>query len=493
MILVYFVLGLVFACFAMLASHLPTIQYFSSAGSFAFEPHLGWVFWLLIALSAFCLVPLLEALLYQLHLRKMLPRFLDGLYNKRAIQETEGSFVWLRNAARSLHGKLTATGVAVFATVFILSHTGAVRETDVDSYLYEYISRTVGERRPAGVEATAVNLSLSLDERDVAKYLQNCLTIVQDLKSAGAKAVLVDVRGLRLQNGRDAAKGDYESLRKIESTGIAVLGLSEWENFRFADASGEVRFSKGTMTMQPFELRLDPYLFRIKPEGFQRLHDEQLLDATLELLRKFHNYPSELKPKREGDKVVFGDYQIPVAADGWMYARQSGIAWAGGPSMYAFREISSDSLKYRTWNRSTNTWSIVSPQNVKARFDGKIVFLELSGTTGPENVILTGSYISVLQAIVQPNAISRSYTLHVWLTLLCILAAGFVALKLRPLPSMLVIFALGLFVLLACWFIYDRFNLLIDVFYPLVAALMSMFVFPAVTVAEKMEEGEEAA
>ena len=492
MILVYFVLGLVFACFAMLASHFPTIQYFSSAGSFAFEPHLGWVFWLLIALSAFCLVPLLEALLYQLHLRKMLPRFLDGLYDKRAIQETEGSFVWLRNAARSLGGKLTATGVAVFATVFILSHTGAVRETDVDSYLYEYISRTVGSHQPAGVEPIAVSLSLVLDERDEVRYLQNCLTVVQDLKSVGAKAVFLDFRDL-VNRGLVRHEETCDWLRKIENTGIVVFGMPEWVGaFRAGDASGEVKMSRGSMTMPPYELRMDPYLFRIRPEGSQDSQG-QFLDVTLELLRKCRTYPKTLEPKREGNEVIFGDYKIPVTLDGWMYSRQSGLAWVGGPSMSALWEGKDDTLKYRVWSNSKGAFQSVKLQDRKSKFEGKIVFLENPRVEPEHGIFLTRSYISALQAISEGSTVSRSYALHIWLTLLCILAAGFVALKLRPLPSMLVIFALGLFVLLACWFIYDRFNLLIDVFYPLVAALMSMFVFPAVTVAEKMEEGEEAA
>ena len=161
--------------------------------------------------------------------------------------------------------------------------------------------------------------------------------------------------------------------------------------------------------------------------------------------------------------------------------------------MSALWEGKDDTLKYRVWSNSKGAFQSVKLQDRKSKFEGKIVFLENPRVEPEHGIFLTRSYISALQAISEGSTVSRSYALHIWLTLLCILAAGFVALKLRPLPSMLVIFALGLFVLLACWFIYDRFNLLIDVFYPLVAALMSMFVFPAVTVAEKMEEGEEAA
>jgi ABC-type transport system involved in cytochrome c biogenesis permease subunit len=102
--------------------------------------------------------------------------------------------------------------------------------------------------------------------------------------------------------------------------------------------------------------------------------------------------------------------------------------------------------------------------------------------------VTTNSYISALQTISQGNAISTSQTAHIWLTLLAILFAGWVASRVSPLPTMLVSFVLGLVLLLSCWFHYDRFNILIDVFYPLLATGMAMFVFPAVTATGRRKE-----
>jgi len=52
--------------------------------------------------------------------------------------------------------------MAIFAPVFILSLTNAVRENDVDSYIYEYISRVVGKRAFDRMESPPVTPVFSL-------------------------------------------------------------------------------------------------------------------------------------------------------------------------------------------------------------------------------------------------------------------------------------------------------------------------------------------
>ena len=490
-VLLYFALALIFALLAMLASRLPVLQYVPSGVTFALEPNLQWIFWLLITLSLFSLVPLFDAILFRLHLRKLLPRILDGLYAEDASQSTGAASGRLRAGVKSLGGRLILSGLAVFATVFLLSHMPAVRDKELDSVLYENISRMFGKYTPASSESIAVSLVLETHTTDFPQYLHDCLTIVQDLKSAGAKAVLVDASSWELPYGKIS-----QWLKKIENTGIAVIGLPEGKNFRFTDSVGEVRYSRASSTLRPYELREDPFLFRIKPEGLQRQIEKQPLDITLELLRKFHNYHQDLEPKREGDRVVFGDYRIPVTSDGWMFARQSGVAWVG-PLTHVGYGFRNDSLRYRgltgsvVW--SSSAFSDLTWQDLRRRFEGKIVFLGQPDYAGPIlSFVWTNSYISALQAISQHSVISTSQTLHVWVTVVCILLAGLVAFKLQPLPSLLVIFVLGCVTLLACWLLYDRFDILVDAFYPLLAVGMSMFVFPAITVVEKMGEVEEA-
>jgi hypothetical protein len=481
MILLYFILALAFAVFAMIASHAPSVRYMPTVGNFGFESNLQWIFWLLIILSIICLVPLLEAIVHLLYLCKLLPRFLSILYDGQAGGETDGILLWLKSDARSSAGRLFAAGIAVFATVFILSLTSAVRERDIDSYLYEYISRLLKSERSSENEIASICTSIHLSDAPGVNQLEDCLTIVEDLKSVGAKAILVDIRGI------NRSAEDFQWFRKIENTGVAVLGLSNWGNIRHADSTGEIRFTKGRMTMQPLELRMNPFLFRIKPEGIQQFNDEVVPDVVIQLLRKYRNYPSDLAPRREGSKIIFGDYQIPVSSDGWMYARELYNYW---PWTIASRASVNDTLEYRGWFERRKPFHGFKLDELKSNFAGKIVLIDrLQESTLEYGWAMTRSYESALQSIVAQRVIVRLEYLHVWLTLICIAVAGFVAFRLRPISSFLTIFAIGLAVMLASWFIYYRFYFFFDVFYPLLAVGMSMFVFPAITVTEDRQPG----
>ena len=482
---VYFALAVVFAFFAVLVNGIPVSPWLQVAGIYALQFDFHWFVWLLASLSLLCLLPLFDAILYRLSLRNKLPQFLMVFYHEIPNQEGALNPTRLRNLAKSLGGRLVAAGLAIFAVLYILSGTIAVREREVDSALFEYMTRLTGRGWSPRTTTVTVKLFFVTKEQDGRKRLQSCLAIIQDLKLGGAKAVLIDVRGLL--NPTE----NYDLLMQIENTGIAVFGLKEWQYIGINDSSGESLLSRGTFTIQPHEIRGDPFLFRLKPEGFPAILGEPLLDLSMEVIRKYDNYPRNVHMKRESNKVVLGNREIPIGRDGWMYARNSQWLVFEAPI-----QVSIDSsLNQRVWGQSG--WaarsSVGNAREIQERFRDKIVFLQGVASPGDSfDQFLFGSYRSALQAIITGGVISRPHTLYIWITLLCILAAGLVAFKLRPLPSILVIFALGLVVLIACWFLYDRFNVLVDIFYPLFAIVMSMFVFPAITVAQKMEEDEEA-
>jgi hypothetical protein len=486
----YFVGTVVFVFCALIAGRTTVLQYNLSHGGYSMQTNLLWMFWLFIILATFCSLPLLDAILGSLVGRKMLPQLLGRFYRRK---EESGGFLEAAGLRRgSLGGRLFVAGFAIFGTIFILSKSNAVREMDVNSDVYEYLgSRIIGRPQwPANPQPITVSLRLSLHALDDSVQLNDYLKIVQDLKSVGARVVMVDIRGT------GGFIKNYETLRAIEETGITVFGMSD-RYMRFVDFGqlntkdprGELRLSRGGITMKSWEVGQDPFLLRFKPE-VERVNGVQVLDISLELLRKYHNYPSEMEATTSGDNILFGDYRIPIGRDGWTYTRQSVLTWFD-PTLSVTREGAGDSLKYRGWVKSKHTWSVASADDLKEAFNGKIVFIERSDLAGQDDGwMLINSYRSALQAMSEGNLIARSHTMHVWVTLVSIVLAGLAAFKLRALPSMLAIFGLGCIVVIGCWSLYYRFNLLIDIFYPLLAIGMSMFVFPAVVVTEKSSEAE---
>ena len=75
-----------------------------------------------------------------------------------------------------------------------------------------------------------------------------------------------------------------------------------------------------------------------------------------------------------------------------------------------------------------------------------------------------------------------------WLVLFCVAISGFIAVKFRPLASVLVICLFGVVVLAVNSLFYDRANLLIEITYPLLSILMAMFIFPALSFVHHLGE-----
>ena len=486
----YFALTVAFVLCALIAEWTTILNYNLSGGGYAMQTNVQWMFWLFLILASFCFLPLVDAILGSLDRRKLLPQFL-GLFYRR-MEETGGFLAAAGLRKEALGGRLLIAGIAIFGTIFILSKSNAVREMDVNGYVFEYLGgRIIGHPHwPANPQPITANLRLSLHGLDDSVQLHDFLRIVLDLKSAGARAVLVDIRGT------GGFIKNYETLRSIEETGISVFGMSDryigfvdFSQLNTKDPRGELRVSRGAITIKSWEIGQDPFLFRFKPQ-VDLIGGSKVLDISLELLRKYHNYPRDMEATRTGDYITFGDYRIPLGRDGWAYTRQSVLTWYN-PTLSVTKDTPKDTLKYRGYVTSTHTWSVASSQDMKEKFNGKIVFLERSDLAGQDDGwMLIDSYRSALQMMSEGNLIARSHTLHVWVTLVCIVLAGLAAFKLRALPSMVAIFGMGCLVLIGCWFLYYRFNLLIDIFYPLLAIGMSMFVFPAVAVTEKSGEAE---
>jgi hypothetical protein len=473
----YFVLAVMFGFFAILISGIPVSPWLHLAGIYSLQFDFRWFVWLLAALSFLCLLPLIDTILYQLSLRGKLVSFLAAFYSDSSDTTAILNAVRLRSAVRSLSGRLVIAGLAILAVLFVLSGTVAIREREIDSALFTYLTRLSGRERLPRTNAVTVKLDFVTEEQDQRKRLQSCLNIVRDLKMAGAKAVLVDYRGsLDWSNS-------YDLMQEIEGTGIAVFGLREWQFIGYVDSMGQIPLSRGTFTIQPYEIRVDPFLFRLKPEGFYTIIGIPTLDLSIELLKKYYGYPRDLDIRREKGGIVLGNHEIPVGYDGWTYVRNSlSLMFEGSVQV----SIDGSSNK-RVWGQGGHGWSTQNILKTQDRFRDKIVLLR--GVAGHGEFMdqwLFDSYRSAIQAFVAGTAVSRSRSLHIWITLFCILAAGLIALKMSPLPSVVVTFSLGLLVLIGCWILYDRFNILVEIFYPLFAIVMSMFVFPSIAAIEKM-------
>jgi hypothetical protein len=484
----WFVLAVALILGAVVTDQTATLEFNVSSGGWGMQANLQWMFWLLLALAVFCLSPLLDHLLGVLARRGLLPESLTN----RLVGES-GEAAGLEHFWRQMRnpvGRLLTAGFAIFGIIFIVSKSNAVREMEVDSYVYEYLSGKLSGRPhwPVNPQQITTSLSINMHGLNDSLFFSDVLKVVRDLKDVGARAVMIDIRGA------GEFMKNYESLRQIEETGISVFGMLErsaisvdFSDLNTKDPRGQLVVSKGAITIKPSELAMNPFLFRFKPE-IEGSGGAKVLDVTLELFRKYHGYPADMNARRSGNSLVFGNYEIPLGRDDCAYSKQSILTWFN-PKVSIVKEGGSDALKYKGWIKSQNKRAVGGIRDFRDNFAGKIVFLERSELEGMENNwMLTDSYRSAMQVMWEGKLITRSHTLHVWVTLVCIVMSGFIAFRLRAIPGMLTIFALGCAVLLGCWLVYYKLNILIDIFYPLLATIMSMFVFPAFTATDEHRE-----
>ena len=77
---------------------------------------------------------------------------------------------------------------------------------------------------------------------------------------------------------------------------------------------------------------------------------------------------------------------------------------------------------------------------------------------------------------------------YLWLSVACIVIAGFFAYRFRPLAAILLMFVLAVCTLVFASYLYDRLNIIIDIFYPLLSIGVAIIVFPAIAVMRKEDE-----
>jgi hypothetical protein len=471
--LVYVFGAVMFALLSILASRLT----FSSTrmSNILYRIDLTWVFWLMILCSVSLLVLPIVRVLRSLHDRKTLPRFLDVFFQEPFQNWLARSTAMMRAKATGFAGHLAIVGAGIFLIIAIISNTYLVRDREMGTYLNEFASDMLGTRPSQSVTPSVLQFSLFTSSSNATDYLKYCIKIVKQLESAGVKAVLVDIRGT--SNFKGGA--EYQLIEELTKSKNVVLGIDSYWLFH------ETSFSRGTFTFRPFESYLSPALSRIQPDGEAFRYPGVPLDVSLELLRKYRDYPSTLMPKREGSTLVFGDFRMPVTKDGWMYSRV--IDDYRFMALGAQVGIKSDTLMYNY--RGT---SYASLEGLKNQLSDKILLILWDGHQAQwarlDDYFTLRAYATSLDNILRGILVRKIEWSPLWLVILCLGVSVFIAYKLRPLVSVLAIFLFGFLVLVLDSFLYSRMGVLFEIVYPLLAVLMSMVLLPAIAFIHRLGE-----
>jgi hypothetical protein len=391
---------------------------------------------------------------------------------------------------------MVLAGLGILALTLGVWRSGAIHETEIDSNLLTIVDAARG-RHPDIKEAVFSAVELCSDSHSPGdNSLRNRLRLVTDLKAAGVKVVVL---GMPHSYGY---KEDFTSIKGLEKTGVVVFATDYGRTLRIADSTGELKLSAGSVTMSDREVEETNRLVRLRPTGIENVGSPRLLDVSMEVLRKYKGYGSDVSWSEEGGEFRFGDYRIPVTKDGWMYSRDRGF-------MRFLTLVYVDSTG--TWLDKNDVPKFISPGTTKAALkieggirDGKKIPLQDLGTRLQGKIVVlmdsfdpSGSYLvskaydSAIENILTGTLIRKWELGHLWVSVLCLVLAGLITYRVRLVVAFLILLALLPCVLLFGSYLYTTYSILIDMFYPLLSTAMAIVIFPIIAMGHQSGSRKE--
>ncbi len=491
-LILYFVLSVVFALLGILASKVITVTYFRSFAKITIN--MKWMFWLSTILSVAFILPVIRTLLFALHQQGRLPKVFRWFFRDDVVARFVSTIRSLQGLLFSTLGRLVLTGLGILLLTVAVWRLGAIHETEFDSNLLTIVDAATG-RHSYSKKGVFPTVELCYYARtDGGNYLADCLKLVKDLKAAGARVVVL---GMPQSYGR---KVDFVLLKELENTGIVVFATDYGRTIRIADSTRELKLSAGAVTMSQLELEETNRLVRLRPTGIESLGSLRLLDVSIEILRKYKGYGNEVAWKEEGGQFRFGDYRIPVTSDRWMYSQDRGFKvplrllytdslgfwwdFPDGPKFFA-RGVSKAGLKI---DGGIEDGVKIPMQEVGTRLQGRIVLL-MENFGPPGSYLVSQAYESAIENILTGTLIRKWELGHLWLSVLCLVIAMLIAIRVRVVVAFLILLALLPCVLLFGSYLYTSHNILIDLFYPLLSTAMAIVVFPVIVLGRQPDPG----
>ncbi len=517
-LVVYFFLALVFALLSVFANRPTEIHYTGLGIGVGIDTR--WLFWLFLVMSAASLLPLIVAALRILHERKLLPRFLDFLFEAEFREKAGRMTLQMRAYVFGEVGLLVISCAAILVLAVYLHQSRVIDDDEANGNLYDLALQLRGLQDDRQPFSTVARLLYLAPDNNPQNQLRDCAAIVNRLKHAGAKAVLIS-----FPNFSTVVNESLNLVSEIERSGIVVWGIPMGDRrvsmqWLVADSAGKIRLFAATYLSDNEEMWKGSLLTRVRI-SFGSAVGNVGGDVTLALLQRYLGIPRYQFAQNTDDAIRLGDYEIPVSKYGWMYSLDRYVA-SGRPDVYVHRgrgwriggafwkttvfhrqEFTTysgngrdlDSLHYSVRMKGDGSPAAAVPideEAFAAKVRGKIVLLSSNyGMTYWTN-LPDRAHAVALESILRRSVTSKPDFGYLWYSLFCLAVAGYLALRFRALVAILAMFLLALCALWFGSFLYESQNLLIDIFYPLLCLGIAVIVLPTVVFARRVgaENGE---
>jgi hypothetical protein len=342
-------------------------------------------------------------------------------------------------------------------------------------------------------------LLVQTEGRGTEERLQLMLKVTKDLTGAGAKVVVMELP-------QAVSRPYYRDLvSQIQSAGGVVFAVQtgsyvekpiSWHTRQFYGpwlAPDTAVRSWGLLTGEFGELLRTHRSVYFVPDGYVHYRQgetDTIPDVTIEILRKWRNYPLTVKPLHAGREVLFGDYRIPVSPAGLAICPYRFGPGFGFLPLMAVDDWKKGVFEYR-WDVHGEERSAEDMKEFAQQIRDMIVIVSWADPVEKNlSVFITGMYpmsLILRDALLGKFAAVRD-DVHIPATITVLIAALLLILRTRARVSItLLVLLAALLVFGSGWLFWNRL-ILVEVIYPLVGLVLCILLLPLAKISVEIQE-----
>lgn len=320
------------------------------------------------------------------------------------------------------------------------------------------------------------------EDNNPVRYISDMITIAKDVHEAGAKVVVIDLPGRIFPITQ-------KRLHALDSL------LNILQSLPYVTFAGDYWFYQNPIAnnnLSPYTVKkMEPYSLYHRSDLVRYYPYKNRTDIALAAARKYFGIADSVRPMKEDGEIILGSIRIPVNRSGVAFSDNTFVLHGLNIHYSAFRGF--DESEHGTDERVLYTEDpasigmhiqgrkspIENLKNAKEVFDGKVVLIAWNYSehhfTKP---LFTQSVASSIVNIIENKHYTHSGTITIGLTIFAVILIGAVSFRYGSLVTFLTGTLLSLSIIGGCVTAFLKMHLIIEVLYPITAALLSMIIFP---------------
>lgn len=405
--------------------------------------------------------------------QKKLPAFVGTLLLSDFDSMLQNAYSWFRRRSKGLGARIVYWSIGLIVLTQALSWSGFFRDSDfaLANFYIPWVTRDPAK------ESAAIALEIYLRDDPERSDSAAIISIVEQLKIAGARALIVEHRLVPWSLGK-----------RIAQSGIVVFGSSPGIHYFAVDGITEAHYTLDYFRKPIGSIHtLGPYVRTYEP------------DVILELIKKVRGIPERDRIRKVGNAVVFGDYNIPVGRDGILFLDLNRERYPEN-DFVAPVSVSQDRRtgKLRIWHRyggPIDTAGFPLAEKYGSYFRDKVVFLmrELPfGSASPSSYRYGESYAKAFECVLERDYLVRSNWLHLGIAAVLLFLSGLICRLLKPMHAFPVLIVVAVASFLTGHWLFHVHRLFIEISALVVTTSLAAIILPAVGFAHRNRKDAES-